>query len=233
MAQNRANILATFAGHQQQCVGEAFAALLDKCSAIDLRTFEQLAVDHNVASKYTVPGWAICGGLSSSRVVCSVCSRTAIKYEHFSHLSLPIPLGEKPTLNAALGFYLHPETLDTDFVCPRCRNIGTSTRTIDVRQWPSVLAAHFKRRVSRPGGADVKDSRHVWFERSITGSSYQLRSVIVHSGRSPSAGHYTCYIDIGSGFSYHCDDGSPPVRAEAAAVFASEASLLIYEKLRE
>ena len=166
-------------------------------SALQLIYARLLAVDHNIASKYTVPGWAIFGELSSSRVACSVCSRTAIKYEHFSHLSLLIPPGERPTLDAALGLYLHPETLDTDLACQRCRNIGTSTKTVDVRRWPSALAVHFKRRVSSPGGADVKDSRHVWFERSITGSSYQLRCVIVHSGRSPSAGHYSCYIDIG------------------------------------
>jgi ubiquitin C-terminal hydrolase len=230
VAQSRAKILASFGGDHQQCVGEAFAALIDKCSAIDLRVFEELAVSHNVASKYTVPGGVIFGGLCSSRVACSVCSRTAVKYEHFNHLSLPIPPGERPTLDAALGLYLHPETLDADFVCPLCRSVGTSTKTVDVRRWPTVLAVHFKRRGKNESGRDFKDTRHIWFQRSISSSAYQLRSVIVHLGRSPSGGHYNCYVDIGNQF-YHCDDGSPPVRAEDATVFASQASLLIYENM--
>ena len=60
---------------------------------------------------------------------------------------------------------------------------------------------------------------------------YELRSVVVHKGHAPQAGHYVCYIRAQDNRWYLCDDNQPPQKLlNTASVLCQQAYMLIYER---
>jgi hypothetical protein len=133
-----------------------------------------------------------------------------------------------------------------------------AARRAGVARWPRCLALHLRRAVWAPGGR-LKVTGPVSFPDRLPGQpgrpAYRLRAVVAHAGVGARGGHWVCFRAVRAKVPAAAADGGAGgaggapraaevhawwVRASDAAVepaaladvFAAEASLLLYERVR-
>jgi hypothetical protein len=119
------------------------------------------------------------------------------------------------------------------------------TRQSVVVRWPSVLVLQLRRSIWTPDGRLMKVVGHVKFPPALRFEakddqklSYQLKSVVHHTGLSAGTGHYVTYRNAQGSHSKTSTSSSKWVKVsdesvkfvEEAEVLAADALLLFYEK---
>ena len=227
----------------QHDVNEAFGCLMTACNDVDFATFRRFefagAVRDDSAAAYTTPYWKIFGALTRQHTRCAHCPKVIVKHEMNHGFSLAIPTarrsasadGQPPTLEELFADTLGREPLEDR--CENCGNRNARTKTTVLLRYPAVLALHLKRwAYSAVTHRWEKVPHRVRFAECFLlddSSPYDLRGVIVHSGRV-GGGHYTAFTRAQDNSWFHCDDSRTPQRVPVHAVLAAEAYMLLYER---
>lgn len=119
----------------------------------------------------------------------------SVTYDPFQHVQLDISEDNVNSIQDALDFLFHPETI------PYKTGKGfqvNATKQISVDKFPKVLIVHLKRFSYMCSGEITKVTKPIELTQNIHMSSgsvqsadYSLFSVVYHHGPSTTAGHYT------------------------------------------
>mmetsp|Transcript_7615 Transcript_7615/g.9930 ORF Transcript_7615/g.9930 Transcript_7615/m.9930 type:complete len:668 (-) Transcript_7615:462-2465(-) len=182
----------------------------------------------------------IFGGMLESQVRCQHCDSVSKTEDPFLDLSLDI--NKAQSIEDALRQFSSKEILDVDnqWLCNKCNRRGNCEKRMLLKKAPSVLVIHMKRfgygRYSR------KISRHTSFSSKLVlkrntfsepGSmdmEYSLYGVLVHSGHTPSSGHYLCYVKASNGVWYEIDDVTV-CQVGIKTVLSQRAYMLFYHQV--
>jgi len=159
-------------------------------------------------------------GQHKSTLRCANCGGTAVRWETFSHLSVPMPSSSSScSLRECLRLYLAEGTIQ-DWRCSHCDSSTEATKTLDLWHLPPILIVHLQRFYN--DGAWRKNKCYVDFpiddlelsplianqQARHLRDRYQLYSVINHYG-SMEEGHYTAFcrgVDTVRWHGYNDDD---------------------------
>ena len=185
------------------------------------------------------------GGVISS-ITCSECNLSSSKYEKFTDLSLPIgdteiPKNRSIRVEELLESFTAETVLDEDnkYRCGMCKTCTTATKQIIISNAPQILVLQIKR-FSKGSGCQ-KLRRHVEFDDRITISvegpdkkptkvDYNLRAVVVHTGKSIEGGHFVAMTRLNNGGIWIRYNDVMRRKINWPVVKSSEAYLLLWEK---
>ncbi|CAN0904850.1 Ubiquitin carboxyl-terminal hydrolase 21 [Linum grandiflorum] len=180
------------------------------------------------------------GGRFLNKLTCCSCGRVSDKYEPLIDLSLEIE--EVDTLEGALGSFTQVERMETKLTCDNCKDIVIMKKQLRLDWTPPVTIFHLKRFQSK-GGSIEKIEKYVQFPLELdlrpystygqddhqVNVRYQLYGVVVHNGKSPTFGHYRCYIRSSLGKWHELNDVSVTECGEEFAL-SQDAYILLYAK---
>lgn len=178
---------------------------------------------------------------------CLNCGYTAIKFDPFMYLSLPIDTTkEHCTLLDCIEKFIRVENLTNDekWYCPKCKDFEDSTIKYDLWKLPFLLIIHLKRfSYNRYGYRNNKIDNFIDYpltELDLSdftnypdpvGNTYDLFAVSCHHGGT-GGGHYTanCYNKYEKHW-FNFNDSSCSAISERSALTGS-AYVLFYTKVR-
>ncbi|CAM9942957.1 unnamed protein product [Lampetra fluviatilis] len=174
-------------------------------------------------------------GQLRSTVECKQCSCTSDTFENCLDISLHI--NNSPDMLAAFADFTKTETLD-EYTCQRCCCKVKATKRMSLHHLPNVLALSIKRydlfgkKINRdcpyPQHLDVRPFMSQ--QEDADPVVYRLYSVLVHSGKCSTEGHYYCYNKICDGRWFRMDDDLvTPV--DTRVVMKKQAYILFYVRL--
>lgn len=140
-------------------------------------------------------------GLDAPVLVCSTCDAFArpAAEDPFTTLAVPIMSPVAPhqllhSVQAALDafFAIEPTSEGTLWHCgnPTCRSTVAPRKRHELKTAPSVLCVTLNRWRGHGVGHALLHHVQPNLEVSVGGASYMLRSIVVHLGSDPRAGHY-------------------------------------------
>ncbi|XP_061426231.1 ubiquitin carboxyl-terminal hydrolase 36-like [Lethenteron reissneri] len=174
-------------------------------------------------------------GQLRSTVECTQCSCTSDRFENCLDISLHI--NNFPDLLAAFSDFTKAETLD-EYTCQSCK--VKATKRMSLHHLPNVLALSIKRcdlfgnKINRdcpyPQHLDMRPFMSQ--QEDADPVAYRLYSVLVHSGKCSTEGHYYCYNKICDGRWFRMDDDLVrPV--DTRVVIEKQAYILFYIRCPE
>ncbi|KAI1280739.1 Ubiquitin carboxyl-terminal hydrolase 8 [Halotydeus destructor] len=213
-----------FVGCEQQDAHEFFTMFMDKISndlniATNDNTILKIPDDtqtHLAMKKFWAHHSSIMSsiisalfeGLTMSTLVCSACGKKSETFEVFNSLSLPIPPGNRVTLNDCLKLFSEPEVIrgEAAWDCPTCKCKREATKRIQVCRLPKILVIHLKRfsydgmwRQKLQTSVDfpledlsLRNYRYLNQSDSLANTTYDLYGIINHSG-TMDGGHYIAH----------------------------------------
>ncbi|GAV58025.1 UCH domain-containing protein [Cephalotus follicularis] len=228
-----------FQRHQQEDAHEFLQCLLDKLERCCL---DSKSKDDKLSSQDVNLVQQVFGGRLVSSLRCCCCGHCSDTYEPFIDLSLEID--DVDTLPCALESFTKVEKIDDlemKFTCESCKEKVSVEKRLLLDQAPSIAAFHLKR-FKTDGSSVVKIHKHMEFpleldlqlyasasQNSDVGLNYQLYAVVVHTGVTPTSGHYFCYIRS-SQDTWHRLDDEKVYRVKEECVLSQDAYILFYAR---
>ncbi|KAL3497801.1 hypothetical protein ACH5RR_040533 [Cinchona calisaya] len=228
----------SFRRFQQEDAHEFLQCFLDKlescCGYIKLNDIVHSESDNIVKQVF--------GGRLISMLQCCNCGHFSETFEPSIDLSLEIE--EEGNLLSALKSFTKVEKIEdeTKITCENCKEQVSVEKQLRLDQVPSVAAFHLKR-FKNDGSFVEKIDKFVAFpleldlQRYTSGNQhdeqeelkYDLYAVVVHTGFSPTSGHYYCFIRAAPDEWYKFDD-SKVFWVRQEYVLMQEAYILFYAK---
>ncbi|KAF0314545.1 Ubiquitin carboxyl-terminal hydrolase 8 [Amphibalanus amphitrite] len=161
------------------------------------------------------------GGQYKSTLRCVSCGSQSVKFEEFSHLSVPMPArASQCSLHECIQLFVEGDTI-SGWTCPECQSSDGATKRLDIWRIPPVLIIHVQRFYN--DGAWKKNQSSVLFPLKNLDVSphlaikdahqqhhrYHLYGVVNHFG-SMDSGHYTAFCRAPNTDRWHKYDPRPP-----------------------
>ncbi|XP_031376823.1 ubiquitin carboxyl-terminal hydrolase 21-like isoform X1 [Punica granatum] len=236
LVDNLDQIASYFQRHQQEDAHEFQQAMLDKLErcCLDQKRDSDSPPPKNIVDE-------VFGGRLVSKLQCCNCGHCSFTYEPLIDLSLEIEHAEN--LTAALESFTNVEKMEdpeSKFRCENCKEDVSVEKQLLVEKEPTIAALHLKRFKS-DGLTVEKIDKHVPFpleldlrpfingHESDVELKYQLYAIVVHTGISPTWGHYFSFIRSSPGV-WHKFDDHKVVKFEEEFVLSQDAYILFYAK---
>ncbi|KAI8874254.1 peptidase C19, ubiquitin carboxyl-terminal hydrolase 2, partial [Ramicandelaber brevisporus] len=263
-------VASQFLGYQQQDAQELLAFLLDGLHEdlnrvknkpyIETPDYDGSKSDKEVAGEswdnYIARDNSIIVDLFSgqyrSTLTCPKCDKLSVKFDPFTYLTLPIPVGPQ-MVSVNVHFFQRPEKLskNDEWYCGNCKEHVQATKKMDLWKLPEILIVHLKRfsqkrylrekldvPVNFPlEGLDIAP----YLTGSEPGSSsssssntestvYNLFAISNHFG-GLGGGHYTAHAkNSRDGHWYNFDDSRASRFSDTESLTSSSAYILFYAR---
>ncbi|XP_037076197.1 ubiquitin carboxyl-terminal hydrolase 8-like [Pollicipes pollicipes] len=178
-------------------------------------------------------------GQHKSTLRCSRCGNQSVKFETFSHLSVPMPSRSgKCSLQECIRLYMAGDTI-SGWTCPKCKSSIEATKTLYIWRLPPILIIHVQRFYN--DGLWRKKQSNVDFplenldmapyvinkEARYRHHRYHLYGVVNHYG-SMESGHYTAYCRSITTGRWHKFDDHEVYQMSNGTVQTSAGYILFY-----
>ena len=183
-------------------------------------------------------------GQHKSTLQCSRCGNQSVKFETFSHLSVPMPSRSgQCSLNDCIRLYLAGETV-SGWKCPKCKNSIEAMKRLDIWYLPPILIIHIQRFYN--AGMWRKKQCNVEFpldnlnmepyiinkEARHRNHRYQLYAVVNHFG-CMEGGHYTAFCRATAHGRWHRFNDHEVNQINSGAVQSSASYILFYSAMED
>jgi|EP00505_MAST-04D_sp_SCG-Rhode-Island_P000699 ubiquitin carboxyl-terminal hydrolase 8 len=188
-------------------------------------------------------------GQLRSKLTCTKCLYSRIKFDPFMYLSVPVPkTHEALTLDDCLREFTAEEDLtkDDQWYCPKCKDFRDAKKKFDLWKVPPVLLVCLKRFEYSEDGRRRKIEREINFPVDQPWSlsdhvkspqrekpSYTLFAVANHHG-GYGGGHYTAYAkhhENNEGWYLYNDKTYKKVKDAQTEVKSADAYVLMYQQM--
>ena len=237
--------MSQFRNYQQQDAQEFLCLLLDRLS-VELRT-SPLPLQPKPPSSKPPPSEFT--GQQENVVECTRCKHRSVSRTPFSDVSLDIPGGEKGsssrsrgggflTLYDCIEHSFQPETIN-GYQCDGCNEYTDATKSIQFKSLPSILCFTLIRfswksdqKITTPVHFPVGDlDMSPYCATKASRTHYQLRSCVMHHGKTRKVGHYTAIAWNEDRSAWlHFNDSKVTVVDEQSLYSTGTPYLLIYER---
>ncbi|XP_043219713.1 ubiquitin carboxyl-terminal hydrolase 8-like [Amphibalanus amphitrite] len=181
-------------------------------------------------------------GQHKSTLRCSRCGNQSVKFETFSHLSVPMPArSSRCSLSECIQLYMAGDTI-SGWTCPKCKSSIEATKRLDIWRLPPVLIIHIQRFYN--DGLWRKKQSNVQFPLENLDMSpyvinkdaryrhhkYHLYGVVNHFG-SMESGHYTAFCRAPNTGRWHKFDDHEVYQLNSGSVQSSAGYILFYSAI--
>lgn len=188
--------------------------------------------------------YQIFGGKFKQSIKCGSCAKISVTEQMFYDLSVFLSKKKKTSkinLNDCVEQFFQREKIVDGYNCESCKNSNkNSEKQIQIIEEPEYLVIHLKK-YKFDGLESHKMKQKVNFNKYLdltpfkhlpeTPSIYQLTSVVCHSGRSLSSGHYIAHtLQPDQTWATYDDDYINKI-SEADVLEVNDAYYLVYAKL--
>ena len=178
-------------------------------------------------------------GQLKSTLRCACCGNQSVRFEVFSHLSVPMPAGSSQcSLHECIRLFMADDTI-SDWTCPKCKSSAAATKRLDIWRLPPVLIIHIQR--FHNDGLWMKKQSDVTFpsenlemspyvinkEARYRHHQYHLYGVVNHFG-SMESGHYTAFCRSANTDRWHKFDDHEVHQLNSGGVQSSAGYILFY-----
>ena len=181
-------------------------------------------------------------GQHKSTLRCSRCGNQSVKFETFSHLSVPMPArSSRCSLHECIQLYVAGDTI-SGWTCPKCKSSIEATKRLDLWRLPPVLIIHIQRFYN--DGLWRKKQSNVQFpldnldmspfvinkEARYRHHQYHLYGVVNHFG-SMESGHYTAFCRGATSGRWHRFDDHEVYQLNSGGVQSFAGYILFYSAI--